>query len=132
MPLPHKSGQKVFRFYSTALFIFGCLQKQEKRRDSTSSSRLKKIWRSPKQSSSATDSGGENSSSRRESKNSLQLPQSIVGNSNQKQPTCSLPLLQIWPSQDDSPRGEADGQSFVFSIISDDNVSHFRSHNPSI
>lgn len=29
------------------------------------------------------------------------------------QPTCSLPLLQIWPSQD-SPRGEADGQSFIF------------------
>ncbi|KAJ9591903.1 hypothetical protein L9F63_001578, partial [Diploptera punctata] len=28
-------------------------------------------------------------------------------------PTCSLPLLQVWPSQD-SPRGEADGQSFVF------------------
>lgn len=28
-------------------------------------------------------------------------------------PACSLPLLQVWPSQD-SPRGEADGQSFVF------------------
>ncbi|XP_069698184.1 uncharacterized protein [Periplaneta americana] len=28
-------------------------------------------------------------------------------------PVCSLPLLQVWPSQD-SPRGEADGQSFVF------------------
>ncbi|RZF33212.1 hypothetical protein LSTR_LSTR009757 [Laodelphax striatellus] len=27
--------------------------------------------------------------------------------------TCALPLLQVWPSQD-SPRGEADGQSFIF------------------
>ncbi|CAH0775175.1 unnamed protein product [Bemisia tabaci] len=26
---------------------------------------------------------------------------------------CSLPIFQVWPSQD-SPRGEADGQSFVF------------------
>lgn len=37
-------------------------------------------------------------------------------------PTCSLPLLQIWPSQD-SPRGEADGQSFIFPVLSDDAVN---------
>lgn len=51
-------------------------------------------------------------------------------------PTCSLPLLQVWPSQvsyskfliaifykilsQDSPRGEADGQSFIFPILHDD------------
>ncbi|XP_048518620.1 uncharacterized protein LOC109540379 isoform X2 [Dendroctonus ponderosae] len=37
-------------------------------------------------------------------------------------PNCSLPLLQVWPSSD-SPRGEADGQSFVFPECAD-NVSH--------
>ncbi|CAH1130997.1 unnamed protein product [Ceutorhynchus assimilis] len=37
-------------------------------------------------------------------------------------PNCSLPLLQVWPSSD-SPRGEADGQSFVFPEFADDNVS---------
>lgn len=42
-------------------------------------------------------------------------------NSNSK-PACSLPLLQIWPSQD-SPRSEPDGQSFIFSVLSDDLVS---------
>ncbi|XP_060518047.1 uncharacterized protein LOC132696922 [Cylas formicarius] len=39
-----------------------------------------------------------------------------------KGPNCSLPLLQVWPSSD-SPRGEADGQSFVFPECTDDNVS---------
>ncbi|XP_076254341.1 uncharacterized protein LOC143192721 isoform X2 [Rhynchophorus ferrugineus] len=37
-------------------------------------------------------------------------------------PNCSLPLLQVWPSSD-SPRGEADGQSFVFPECTDDNIS---------
>lgn len=108
------------------MIIITSFQKSEKRRDS-SSSRLKKIWRSPKQSASSatSDSGGENSNSlRRESKNSIQVPLS-GGNSNrssQKVAACSLPLLQIWPSQD-SPRGEADGSSFVFSVMPDDTVS---------
>ncbi|XP_063239768.1 uncharacterized protein LOC134540781 [Bacillus rossius redtenbacheri] len=31
----------------------------------------------------------------------------------QRAAACSLPLLQVWPSQD-SPRGEGDGQCFVF------------------
>ncbi|XP_022908264.1 uncharacterized protein [Onthophagus taurus] len=35
---------------------------------------------------------------------------------------CSLPLLQVWPSSD-SPRGEADGQSFVFPPCADDALS---------
>ncbi|KAM7358566.1 uncharacterized protein ACRADG_003494 [Cochliomyia hominivorax] len=43
------------------------------------------------------------------------------GNLNNK-PTCSLPLLQVWPSQD-SPRGEADGQSFVFPAIAETSTS---------
>ncbi|XP_073836996.1 uncharacterized protein isoform X2 [Musca autumnalis] len=37
-------------------------------------------------------------------------------------PTCSLPLLQVWPSQD-SPRGEADGQSFIFPAIAETSTS---------
>lgn len=41
---------------------------------------------------------------------------------NHGKPACSLPLLQIWPSQD-SPRSEPDGQSFIFSVLSDDTVS---------
>lgn len=106
-------------------------QKLEKRRDS-SSSRLKKLWRSPKQSASSatSDSGGE-SSSICESKGSIHihLPGSVVStsssssnnNNNNSKVACSLPLLQIWPSSD-SPRGEADGQSFIFSVIQDDKV----------
>ncbi|KAJ8961119.1 hypothetical protein NQ318_008796 [Aromia moschata] len=37
-------------------------------------------------------------------------------------PHCSLPLLQVWPSSD-SPRGEADGQSFVFPACAEDATS---------
>ncbi|XP_045470177.1 uncharacterized protein LOC123677599 [Harmonia axyridis] len=37
-------------------------------------------------------------------------------------PNCSLPLLQVWPSSD-SPRGEADGQSFVFPVCAEDATS---------
>ncbi|XP_017770194.1 PREDICTED: uncharacterized protein LOC108557955 isoform X1 [Nicrophorus vespilloides] len=37
-------------------------------------------------------------------------------------PNCSLPLLQVWPSSD-SPRGEADGQSFVFPACAEDAAS---------
>ncbi|XP_025831171.1 uncharacterized protein LOC108740022 isoform X2 [Agrilus planipennis] len=40
-------------------------------------------------------------------------------------PHCSLPLLQVWPSSE-SPRGEADGQSFIFPDCQDD-VSSGRS-----
>ncbi|KAK4879692.1 hypothetical protein RN001_007838 [Aquatica leii] len=36
----------------------------------------------------------------------------------------TLPLLQVWPSSD-SPRGEADGQSFIFPYCSDDAVSQY-------
>ncbi|EFA03617.2 uncharacterized protein LOC657648 [Tribolium castaneum] len=37
-------------------------------------------------------------------------------------PNCSLPLLQVWPSAD-SPRGEADGQSFIFPACAEDATS---------
>ncbi|XP_068903787.1 uncharacterized protein [Tenebrio molitor] len=37
-------------------------------------------------------------------------------------PNCSLPLLQVWPSAD-SPRGEADGQSFIFPVCAEDATS---------
>lgn len=56
---------------------------------------LKRLWGSRKQSAVPTgEEGG-------------------VSEPGQQGPLCSLPLLQVWPSQD-SPRGEADGQSFVF------------------
>ncbi|KAH8296776.1 hypothetical protein KR054_011115, partial [Drosophila jambulina] len=45
-----------------------------------------------------------------------------AGPSGNNKPSCSLPLLQVWPSQD-SPRGEADGQSFVFPAIVETSVS---------
>ncbi|KAH8419531.1 hypothetical protein KR222_004606, partial [Zaprionus bogoriensis] len=41
--------------------------------------------------------------------------------STSNKPSCSLPLLQVWPSQD-SPRGEADGQSFIFPAIVETSV----------
>ncbi|TMW50681.1 hypothetical protein DOY81_004249, partial [Sarcophaga bullata] len=44
------------------------------------------------------------------------------GNNLNNKPTCSLPLLQVWPSQD-SPRGEADGQSFIFPAIAETSTS---------
>ncbi|XP_059216874.1 mucin-19 [Stomoxys calcitrans] len=44
------------------------------------------------------------------------------GSSLNNKPTCSLPLLQVWPSQD-SPRGEADGQSFIFPAIAETSTS---------
>ncbi|XP_028137379.1 uncharacterized protein LOC114331887 [Diabrotica virgifera virgifera] len=43
-------------------------------------------------------------------------------NEETKPPHCSLPLLQVWPSSD-SPRGEADGQSFVFPVCAEDATS---------
>ncbi|XP_039149171.1 uncharacterized protein LOC6739663 isoform X1 [Drosophila simulans] len=66
-----------------------------------------------------------------------------LGQSGNSKPSCSLPLLQVWPSQPllrqegfvqlrrnsgpegqrDSPRGEADGQSFVFPAIVETSVS---------
>ncbi|XP_016997939.1 uncharacterized protein [Drosophila takahashii] len=45
-----------------------------------------------------------------------------LGPTGNNKPSCSLPLLQVWPSQD-SPRGEADGQSFVFPAIVETSVS---------
>ncbi|XP_055906225.1 uncharacterized protein LOC129941576 [Eupeodes corollae] len=90
------------------------MQKHEKRRDL----RLKRFWRSPKTTSSE-DSNGYESPTR--VKTSID-PQRFNHHCNhllqQNKPTCSLPLLQVWPSQD-SPRGEADGQSFIFPVINE-------------
>lgn len=62
---------------------------------------LRRLWGSRQQSAVPSDSGGEESGGGGQ-------------DTEAKGPTlCSLPLLQVWPSQD-SPRGEADGQSFVF------------------
>lgn len=55
---------------------------------------LRRLWGQRKQSAVPCDPGG--------------LDPECPG-----EPKPSLPLLQVWPSQD-SPRGEADGQSFVF------------------
>ncbi|XP_054284417.1 uncharacterized protein LOC129001217 isoform X2 [Macrosteles quadrilineatus] len=57
---------------------------------------LRRLWGTRKQSAVPSDSGGEEG-----------------GGAEVRGHLCALPLLQVWPSQD-SPRGEADGQSFVF------------------
>ncbi|XP_046807673.1 serine-rich adhesin for platelets isoform X1 [Lucilia cuprina] len=144
------------------------MQKQEKRREL----RLKRFWRSPKTTSSE-DSTGYESPTRAKVTNDAQrfnhlhytslaqsapsheadsegggvskVKTSIVGGANNlnNKPTCSLPLLQVWPSQPllrqegfiqlrrnsgpegqrDSPRGEADGQSFIFPAIAETSTS---------
>ncbi|KAF5300266.1 hypothetical protein FQA39_LY11123 [Lamprigera yunnana] len=43
----------------------------------------------------------------------------------------TLPLLQVWPSSD-SPRGEADGQSFVFPYCSDDAASQHSNYEANL
>lgn len=77
--------------------------------------RLKRFWRSPK--TSSEDSGGCESPTK--TINIIKSPQ--LRHSPPNKPTCSLPLLQVWPSQD-SPRGEADGQSFIFPALTDEQV----------
>ncbi|XP_050300536.1 uncharacterized protein LOC126739056 isoform X2 [Anthonomus grandis grandis] len=68
---------------------------------------IKRFWSAVKNSNSSS-SQGDHDSPPEDSKSAL---------------NCSLPLLQVWPSSD-SPRGEADGQSFVFPECSDgDNIS---------
>ncbi|KAH8373484.1 hypothetical protein KR009_010583, partial [Drosophila setifemur] len=119
------------------------LQKQEKRREL----RLKRFWRSPKTTSSddstyesptrtkASSTGASSDAQRFNHLHYTSLSQgsgtsssagaataSGAGVSTSNKPSCSLPLLQVWPSQD-SPRGEADGQSFVFPAIVETSVS---------
>lgn len=83
------------------------------------------MWRSPKTSSDASDSGGGAESptncDAKHALHNMQQPYFLPSNQPNK-PACSLPLLQIWPSQD-SPRGEGDGQSFIFSVNCDETVS---------
>ncbi|XP_055313698.1 uncharacterized protein LOC129574986 [Sitodiplosis mosellana] len=86
------------------------VNKPEKRHES----RLKKLWRSPK-ATSPDESTGAESPTQMKGQKLQQLQLSPVFN----KPTCSLPLLQVWPSQD-SPRGQADGQSFVFGSYVDE------------
>ncbi|XP_044571073.1 secreted protein C isoform X1 [Drosophila ananassae] len=144
------------------------MQKQEKRREL----RLKRFWRSPKTTSSddstgyesptrtkAASAGGGSDAQRFNHLHYTSLSQgsgtsSSAGGgatgsgmgaavaSGSSKPSCSLPLLQVWPSQPllrqegfvqlrrnsgpegqrDSPRGEADGQSFVFPAIVETSV----------
>ncbi|XP_017041588.1 protein lingerer [Drosophila ficusphila] len=125
------------------------MQKQEKRREL----RLKRFWRSPKTTSSedstgyesptrtkASSAGGSSDAQRFNHLHYTSLSQgsgtsssaggatasgagpTTIGSSGSNKPSCSLPLLQVWPSQD-SPRGEADGQSFVFPAIVETSVS---------
>jgi hypothetical protein len=74
---------------------------------------LKKLWSAVK-AGSRRDSGGGGSDS-----GGNRCEEAGLGGGGEDRehrgslPACSLPLLQVWPSQD-SPRGEADGQSFVF------------------
>lgn len=76
---------------------------------------LKRFWgvRKP---STAGSGGEEGLSSGAEDCNGIggNLSARIEAGGDKEAGICSLPLLQVWPSQD-SPRGEADGQSFVFS-----------------
>ncbi|KAL1513484.1 hypothetical protein ABEB36_002890 [Hypothenemus hampei] len=67
---------------------------------------LKRLWSTVKNSNSSSSQGDHES----------------PPDDGKSQPNCSLPLLQVWPSSD-SPRGEADGQSFVFPEYTDDNTS---------
>ncbi|XP_055593411.1 uncharacterized protein LOC129744745 [Uranotaenia lowii] len=95
------------------------MQQQEKRREL----RLKKFWRTTtKPPTSSEDSGGCESPTklgRKAFQQQLTNSSVIVHSPPRNPPACSLPLLQVWPSQD-SPRGEADGQSFVFPLAADD------------
>ncbi|KAH8372080.1 hypothetical protein KR093_009992 [Drosophila rubida] len=128
------------------------MQKQEKRREL----RLKRFWRSPKTTSSDDSTGYESptrtkpASSDAHRFNHLHYTSLSQGSgttsssaaaaaaggaanggataSTSSKPSCSLPLLQVWPSQD-SPRGEADGQSFVFPAIVETSVGS--THAPS-
>ncbi|XP_021708574.1 uncharacterized protein LOC5578903 [Aedes aegypti] len=91
------------------------MQQQEKRREL----RLKKFWRTTtKPPTSSEDSGGCESPTKLGRK-AFQQQTNSINSPARNPPTCSLPLLQVWPSQD-SPRGEADGQSFVFPLAVDD------------
>ncbi|XP_034107328.1 uncharacterized protein LOC117570021 isoform X1 [Drosophila albomicans] len=142
------------------------MQKQEKRREL----RLKRFWRSPKTTSSDDSTGYESptrtkpASSDAQRFNHLHYTSLSQGSgttsssnagaaggganggagtaSTSNKPSCSLPLLQVWPSQPllrqegfvqlrrnsgpegqrDSPRGEADGQSFIFPAIVETSV----------
>ncbi|KAH8261615.1 hypothetical protein KR044_012296 [Drosophila immigrans] len=121
------------------------MQKQEKRREL----RLKRFWRSPKTTSSDDSTGYESPTRTKAASSDAQrfnhlhytsLSQGSAttsssnaaaaggaggggggGPSTSNKPSCSLPLLQVWPSQD-SPRGEADGQSFIFPAIVETSV----------
>ncbi|XP_055625534.1 uncharacterized protein LOC129768124 [Toxorhynchites rutilus septentrionalis] len=91
------------------------MQQQEKRREL----RLKRFWRtSTKPPTSSEDSGGCESPTKLGRK-AFQQQTNSIHSPPRNLPACSLPLLQVWPSQD-SPRGEADGQSFVFPLAADD------------
>lgn len=56
--------------------------------------RLKRFWRSPKATSSE-DSGGCESPTKTSVSSRINSLHSPITN----KPTCSLPLLQVWPSQ---------------------------------
>ncbi|XP_062563834.1 uncharacterized protein LOC134226828 [Armigeres subalbatus] len=93
------------------------MQQQEKRREL----RLKKFWRTTtKPPTSSEDSGGCESPTKLGRK-AFQQQTNNISSPARHPPACSLPLLQVWPSQD-SPRGEADGQSFVFPLAVDDQL----------
>ncbi|XP_040168693.1 uncharacterized protein LOC120903363 isoform X3 [Anopheles arabiensis] len=98
------------------------MQQQEKRREL----RLKRFWRTTTKPPTSSEESGGCESPTKLGRKAFQQPSgpaiaasSSSSDSPPKHPTCSLPLLQVWPSQD-SPRGEADGQSFVFPIVADD------------
>ncbi|XP_050091282.1 uncharacterized protein LOC126574913 isoform X1 [Anopheles aquasalis] len=104
------------------------MQQQEKRREL----RLKRFWRTTTKPPTSSEESGGCESPTKLGRKAFQQPfggtpatTSSSSESPPKHPVCSLPLLQVWPSQD-SPRGEADGQSFVFPIVTDDQQNNGR------
>lgn len=87
----------LFRVYSLSQrFFFSLLfQNQQQKSEKRHESRLKKLWRSPKTTSSDESTGGAESPTHLKGQKLQQLQLSPVYN----KPTCSLPLLQVWPSQ---------------------------------
>lgn len=65
------------------------MKKQEKRRET----RLKRFWKSPPKTTSSEDSAGCETPTKPRTRPPLQDSPVF------SKPTCSLPLLQVWPSQ---------------------------------
>lgn len=98
-----------------SILLICYFQRPEKRREL----RLKKFWRSPKTTSSEESAAGD-SPTRIKPPRINQLQLSPVFN----RPTCSLPLLQVWPSQVYKPKEK------IFRIVCEINMQKLCMGNP--